>query len=502
MENNLKNKNRYAILSLYKIIKKSKKRKERDKQMIKNKENTRRKKEKQIVKVHNKGITLIALVITIIVLLILAGVTIATLAGENGILPNATAAREETRYATIKEEKDLWELNKLTDEQTGSGTAESREEVINRLYDNGTITKEERDTLLAGDAITVANKPISFSATLVEMFKQAQKDNCTDTNCGNQNHLHIGDYLNYTPSDSSATTGGLTEQETGYTDEEQKYTVNTSTKWRVLGLNEAGDQILLTTESPIQKDGDNPYLILKGAESYMSCVNTLKKICNIYANTDLATEARSMTIDDINHALGVAVNEEENYMYKIGEESTPLEDYTGYFGEEYTYKVGNYAPENYMNDTHHTSYEEKKVGDSVDGNAYYYSYDIVDTSTTNPTLYELLFDGTTSGDSYAKSYWLASPGVGADSSYAYFGPGVVGDGYVFSRYHLFDSNGYWNAFWVAVRPVVSLKSTVTLPEIGGKGSASTTDIWAGKENNNPQVDSGYLSDDGLVSAAE
>ena len=34
----------------------------------------------------NKGITLIALVITIIVLLILAGVSIATLAGENGIM--------------------------------------------------------------------------------------------------------------------------------------------------------------------------------------------------------------------------------------------------------------------------------------------------------------------------------------------------------------------------------------------------------------------------------
>lgn len=54
---------------------------------------------------------------------------------------------------------------------------------------------------------------------------------------------------------------------------------------------------------------------------------------------------------------------------------------------------------------------------------------------------------------------------------------------------------------MAVRPVVSLKSSVTLSEIGGKGSASTTDIWAGKENNTPQVDSGYLSgDDGLISA--
>ena len=430
--------------------------------MMKNKENTRRKKKKQIVKAHNKGITLIALVITIIVLLILAGVTIATLAGENGILTNATAAKEETRYATIKEEKDLWELNKLTDERTGSDTAESREEVINRLYDNGTITKEERDTLLAGDAITVADKTISFGATLVEMFKQAQADNCTDTNCGNQNHLHIGDYLNYTPSDSSATTGVLTEQETGYADEEQKYTVNTSTKWRVLGLNEAGDQILLTTESPIQKDGDNPYLILKGAESYMSCVNTLKKICNIYANPDLATEARSMTIDDINHALGIEVDEETNTMHKIGD-TTPLEEYEGYFGEKYTYKEGDYAPENYMNDVYGgTSYTRKVIGDTAEGNAYYYSYDIVGTSTSNPTLYELLFDGTTSEDSYAKSYWLASPGVRADSSGAYFGPGYVDVGYVRSSINLFISYGYWYAFRMAVRPVASIHCGYTI----------------------------------------
>ena len=42
----------------------------------------------------NKGITLIALVITIIVLLILAGVTIATLTGDNGILTKASQAKE------------------------------------------------------------------------------------------------------------------------------------------------------------------------------------------------------------------------------------------------------------------------------------------------------------------------------------------------------------------------------------------------------------------------
>ncbi len=56
----------------------------------------------------NNGITLIALVITIIVLLILAAVSIATLTGQNGILTRANDAKTETEQA----EED--ELRKLT----------------------------------------------------------------------------------------------------------------------------------------------------------------------------------------------------------------------------------------------------------------------------------------------------------------------------------------------------------------------------------------------------
>lgn len=55
------------------------------------------------MKKNQSGITLIALVITIIVLLILAGVSIAMLTGDNGILTKATTARTETRDAEIKE---------------------------------------------------------------------------------------------------------------------------------------------------------------------------------------------------------------------------------------------------------------------------------------------------------------------------------------------------------------------------------------------------------------
>ena len=53
------------------------------------------------------GITLIALVITIIVLLILAGVSIAMLTGENGILSNATQAQKDTDRENAIESIDI-----------------------------------------------------------------------------------------------------------------------------------------------------------------------------------------------------------------------------------------------------------------------------------------------------------------------------------------------------------------------------------------------------------
>ena len=56
---------------------------------------------------NNKGITLIALVITIIVLLILAGVSIAMLTGDNGILTQATGARDDTAKAGIADKVNM-----------------------------------------------------------------------------------------------------------------------------------------------------------------------------------------------------------------------------------------------------------------------------------------------------------------------------------------------------------------------------------------------------------
>ena len=71
---------------------------------------------------NNKGITLIALVITIIVLLILAGVSIASLSGQNGILTKAGEAKTTNAEKSAKEAVEMvldeWQIEKHTGSQT------------------------------------------------------------------------------------------------------------------------------------------------------------------------------------------------------------------------------------------------------------------------------------------------------------------------------------------------------------------------------------------------
>lgn len=59
------------------------------------------------MKNNQKGITLVALVITIIVLLILAGVTIAALSGDNGILTRGSESKAKDEIGNAKDQINL-----------------------------------------------------------------------------------------------------------------------------------------------------------------------------------------------------------------------------------------------------------------------------------------------------------------------------------------------------------------------------------------------------------
>ena len=76
-----------------------------------------------------KGITLIALVVTVIVLIILAGVSINLVLGENGIVTIAKRAKENTELAKVEEETRLNELVKQLEEGTSGNTTNPPETI-------------------------------------------------------------------------------------------------------------------------------------------------------------------------------------------------------------------------------------------------------------------------------------------------------------------------------------------------------------------------------------
>ena len=89
-----------------------------------------------------KGITLIALVITIIVLLILAGVTITALSGDNGILTRAADAKEQTEIADEKEKVNLSAIEALTEENGGEIAQDVLDNKLGNYFENGKYVVE------------------------------------------------------------------------------------------------------------------------------------------------------------------------------------------------------------------------------------------------------------------------------------------------------------------------------------------------------------------------
>ena len=92
---------------------------------------------------NQKGITLIALVITIIVLLILAGVSIAMLTGQNGILTRATDASVANDKAEVMEKVNM-ELNaQMTNAMAGI------------KFDNKTVVEANLGDLPTGYSVAI-----------------------------------------------------------------------------------------------------------------------------------------------------------------------------------------------------------------------------------------------------------------------------------------------------------------------------------------------------------
>ena len=96
----------------------------------------------------NKGITLIALIVTIIVLLILAAVSIATLMGKNGVITNAQKTSTQNAYYGALEQVKLAYMAVRT-------------EIMSQVVANGSYAPAEH----AGDLATIVRNDLSDTST-------------------------------------------------------------------------------------------------------------------------------------------------------------------------------------------------------------------------------------------------------------------------------------------------------------------------------------------------
>ena len=260
---------------------------------------------------------------------------------------------------------------------------------------------------------------------------------------------------------------------------------------------------MLISQSPIKKEmktddtaedwEKSPYLILKGAYSYVNGKTILNNISGVYS-TELG-EAKSITAEEINRLIGVTVDYTNKKVYANSNPDVNIDEYK-VLGNQYPYTADDYTPESYIDNKNHATAGEK----TDPATAYAYQWGNL---TIGDTLKTMLFSGTTSDANDAKSYWLASSGVDARSIFAFFGPSRVFNGFVYSFTYLFRSNGKWNAYGLAVRPVVYLNSEITVEDLhvidgqednwsaysnnGAVASGSSSNGEAGNSGGGPEV---------------
>ena len=123
---------------------------------------------------NKKGITLIALVVTIVVLLILAGVTISLLLDENGIIAKSKDARTETRVSQIEDEVGMWKQHNFINKESNQAQ-ESADTMLTNLISRKLLTEDEIDrnqeliTIKKKDGTVI--KEISYGNVTINISK-------------------------------------------------------------------------------------------------------------------------------------------------------------------------------------------------------------------------------------------------------------------------------------------------------------------------------------------
>ena len=261
------------------------------------------------MKQDNKGITLITLVITVVVLTILAGVSINAVVGDDGIIAKAKESANLTKETTIKES-----IEKLVLEYKLAEKGETLEDFlktkipskIDKVTNNGdgTLTIEKDGVTVTVNATQTSNPSTPTKPTI------------------NLDNLQIGDYVNYTYD--TASDYGTVAQTIGL-------------KWRILNIDKENNVIDIISDSPTDAKK-----YFGGISGYYNGSYYLNEICKAhYSNKKLGVEARSVNLLDMEKQLTSAGIEARN-SYK--------DTYGTLYGTAQTNSIGScYYPKLYAN---------------------------------------------------------------------------------------------------------------------------------------------------------
>ena len=375
---------------------------------------------KKKIKKGNEGITLVALVVTIVVLLILAGISLNLVLGENGIITRAQEARDKTEQARINSEKSINSLeqelsnymNKIDSENGGSGTA-------------------------------------------ADLSK-----------------YNIGDEVAYTYDTVS---GGysLTAAQSGYTSDQTVAQSSTTLKWKIINKDESKGTIDIVSAEPTSNT-----VYFKGALGYNNGVYLINDICEkLYSNTAKGIKARSINLEDMEKHLTDAGFTARNAYKSEVTYGTP-KTYTSnkQYPKLYASQIGAG-----ITSTSVTQPDTVKTVDPYKESSKGYTTPTAETSdtagdsglTVTQTYYNIPINEANYGAAAAilansNWVWVASRYVNTDSSYANFGLRVANTN--MDGDHMFYSGGSADDYDNRVRPLVSLSSSVLTGEKDTNGA--------------------------------
>ena len=399
-------------------------------------------KERGILKMRKeeKGITLVALIITIVVMLILVAVSVNVIVNSD-LIGNAEKTGDAYKNAIAEEER--------YNPSIGNG------KTLEDYMKDAKIVEEVHDWKVNGDEFTC-------TCDLCKAHANGDSNNGLKVKIGQEikykaeRETKIGKVGTKYASIKAVTDGGLliagtkdpiatttiTAAMSGYT-ENQIISLTAEPTYVVMGvadINENGtnETLLITTETPTTET-----LTLKGAAAYNNGPTEINRMCRELYGKD----ARGMTIEDVNNCLGYT-KPKGMYYDKSGNEQTV---------NNLTTKLSSLPIWNDIKNNHQTPdgrNTEAALGEyPLDG----YTYSISSTKATEARKNLILPSNT--------DYWLASRGVNANAGYglAVFGPGNVRGGRAFSCDETFISDGREGDIGYGLRPVVSLTSQI--PEV-------------------------------------